>query len=171
MLMLASTVLAASLALGEVEQEENLLHEFGNLISGRWIGKVSVEADWPGVGKKGDKVMRTNIVRWIVDGNGLEIEWYMGEAMGKGIFYYEPTKDQIGSVGIETNGGISKTTIKKNDGKWIWTARGSYEDGKKYEVKGTTTFAEDGSTYTDEYDLVQGEETGKCCNVYERLSK
>ena len=171
MLILATTVLAASIAVGEVERTDNPLHEFGSLIVGRWIGEVSVEADWPGVGKKGDKAMRTNTVRWIVDRNAIEIEWHMGEAMGKGIFFKEPTKNQITSYGVETNGGASKVIITKKDGAWVWTASGMYEDGTKYDVKGTTSFSEDGNTYTDEYDFVQGDETGKCRNVFKRLSR
>ena len=48
------------------------LKEFGDLIVGRWMSEVVWAVDYPGLGKKGEKVIGFDIWRWAADGSAIE---------------------------------------------------------------------------------------------------
>jgi hypothetical protein len=47
--------------------------EWGNRLEGRWVGKVTLIADWPGFNKKAGDVVESHVTyRWVADKRGLE---------------------------------------------------------------------------------------------------
>src|SRR5262245_21406823 len=52
----------------------NPLKEFGDAYVGRWIAEIIWATDYPGVGKKGEKVTGYEVIRWTADGKALEAE-------------------------------------------------------------------------------------------------
>jgi hypothetical protein len=172
MLSFAGVVLAASVVLGQAEPQDTPLKEYGELIVGRWIGEITLVADWPGIGKKGEKVAGHWAVRWVADKRGLEEEWYAGKGTVKAVYFYDPTTKKIRNVGVDSGGTVFDWEIWKEGDKWLSKGCGALADGTKTEGKGILSVKDGGNTI-----IIDGEGTagGKPMlphhDVYTRQSK
>ncbi|MHB0959072.1 MAG: hypothetical protein ACYC0X_27345 [Pirellulaceae bacterium] len=172
MLSFAGVVLAASVVMGQAEPQDTPLKEYGELIVGRWIGEVMLVADWPGIGKKGEKVASHLTVRWIADKKGLEDESFGGQGTGKSIYFYDPTTKKIRNVGVDSGGTSGETEIWKEGDKWVFKTSGALADGTKAEGTGVLTVKDGGNTliFDGEWKL-GGTNTLPQHDVFRRASK
>ncbi len=136
MLSFAGAILAVSVVWGQSPPQDDPLKEYGELIVGRWLGDVTLVADWPGIGKQGEKVGGHWAVRWTADRRGLEDEWYGGNGTGKSIYFWDPTKKKIRNVGVDSGGTVFDVEIWKEGDKWVSRGTGALADGTK--TVGTT---------------------------------
>ena len=60
------------------ETSEEEFKAYQSAMEGRWVGEVTWIADWPGVGKKGDKVTGYSAMRAAADGHALVGQFYGG---------------------------------------------------------------------------------------------
>ncbi len=157
----------------QAEPTSNLLQEYGNLIVGRWLGDVTWVADWPGLGKKGDKAVVHLAVRWIADKKGLEDEGVGGQGTGKSIYFFDPSSKKIKQFGIDSGGSTSENEIWKEGNEWIFSGKGYLADGSKCEVTGTISFKDDGNTvaFKSTSSTINGKDTLVQNDVYTRASK
>jgi hypothetical protein len=172
MVSVASVVLVASMALGQAESPATPLQEFGDLIVGRWIGDVTLIADWPGIGKKGEKVIGHWSARWIADKRGLEDEGYGGQGTNKSIYYWDPALKKIKQYNIDSGGTTAEWAIWKKDGRWVFKGGGCLADGTKYEGDGAFIVKDAGNTLALEGTFtMNGKKMLDLHDVYKRASK
>ena len=154
------------------EPAENLLTEFGDLIVGRWIGDVTLIADLPGIGKKGDKVVAHGTGRRIADRRGLEEEYFTGQGTNTNLYFWDPAVKRIRQYGIDSGGTTADYEIWKQDGRWVFKGGGHLADGSRIEGKGTIVGKDDGNTVVYEgVFTVTGEKAFDLHDVYHRASK
>lgn len=172
MLSLTGAVLAASMVMGQAQQMGNLMQQYGDLFVGRWIGDVTLISDWPGIGKKGEKVVNHLAVRWIADRKGLEDESFGGNGTGKSIYFWDPASKKIKQYGVDSGGTFWEYECWKEDNKWVWKGGGRLADGTEYKGKGETVFSDGGNTFTLTGTFTMGgEKTLALHDVYKRASK
>jgi hypothetical protein len=172
MLSLAAIVLATSVVIGQSDQKGNLLQDYGQLMVGRWVGDVTLVADWPTYGKKGDKIIGHLTVRWIADGKGLEDEGIAGQGAGKTLYFWDPISKKIKSMGVDSGGTVFEGETWKEGDKWLWTGRGALADGTPTAGKGAIVVKDGGDTIIFEGEgTVGSEKMLPLHDVYRRVSK
>lgn len=176
MLSFAGAVLVAAVMAGQTAgpaaPQDTPLKEYGELITGRWIGDITLIADWPGLGKKGEKVAGHWSVRWIADKKGLEDEAYTGKGTGKSIYFFDPGSKKIRNIGVDSGGTTFEMEIWKEGDKWVAKSLGYLADGTKCEGNFTLTAKDGGNTLVIEgTGTVGGKETLPLHDVYKRESK
>lgn len=146
--------------------------EFRKMMEGRWIGKVTWVADWPGLGKQGDVVTGYMDIRSDGDGNVLVGEFDGGEGSGLGMWYYDAAARRIRVTYVDSGGTVDTLTYFKQDGQWIESGTGSLRDGTKTSYKGTMEFSDDGTNLTFRgQGKVGGKPTADRNDVWRRVYK
>ncbi|NLX99716.1 MAG: DUF1579 domain-containing protein [Rhodopirellula sp.] len=172
MLSLVGAVLVASATLGQAETPATPLQELGDLLVGRWTGDVTLIADWPGIGKKGEKIVGHWSVRWIADKRGLEDEGFAGQGTGKAIYFWDAASKKVRQFTVDSGGTTGESEIWKQDGQWSFRGTGSLADGTKTEGQGTLVVKDCGNTLIVEgTGTVGGKATLPLHDVYRRASK
>ena len=149
----------------------NPLNELGALLVGRWMGEVTLAYDYPGIGKKGEKLSEYDINKWIADDAAIETEWFAGKTTGKAIYAWDAASKQIKVIGVDSSGRLGQSTVTKQGGKWVYSSTGSFADGRRFESKGSLTFLDNGSTYIEEGTVIVGNEKNDYRDTYKRVSK
>ncbi len=63
-------LLCASLAFAQGDKSSATIdqfREYGDIIVGRWVAEITLTDDYPGLGKKGDKLTCHSTTKWIAD--------------------------------------------------------------------------------------------------------
>ncbi len=120
----------ASEAMGQQSSREDF-KEFCDAFQGRWVGKVTWVADWPGLGKRGETVTAYIEARYIEDGQGMLLKFFGGNGSATLLTAYDARAKQIKSMWVGSGGGVTHTVIQKQNGKWVEKGTGSLVDGRK----------------------------------------
>ena len=126
------------------QQANTPLKELGDLIIGRWTSDVTWAVDYPGLGKKGEKVTGFDVWRWTVDGAALECDWLLGATSGRTLMWWDASAKQIRTLDIDSGGNWAQGTIAKQATKWVWATAGSFADGRRVEYQSEMTFSDSG---------------------------
>jgi hypothetical protein len=121
-------IMAVALA---AEPAETPLNDLGGILQGRWIGDVTLIADWPGLGKRGEKVVAYVNADWIVDGHAFEIVWHGGAGCSKEIFVWDAGAKKVRSTGASSGGSSWQTTWSKKGDNWLGRSVEHLADGTK----------------------------------------
>lgn len=167
----ASLVIVALAAVGQPPATP--LEEFGEMLVGRWIGDATLVADWPGIGKKGEKVVNHLTYRWIADRRGIEAEAFAGQGTGKGIYFWDPATKKIVEYRINSGGTTGRVEYVKKNGRWEFTLTGNQPDGAAYKAEGVILVKDGGATLIWEgpSGSMEGEKMLNLRDVYRRASK
>ncbi|MGI6418828.1 MAG: hypothetical protein ACOX1P_24535 [Thermoguttaceae bacterium] len=139
--------LAAPVSAQESNRED--FNEFCKAIGGRWVGEVTWIVDWPGIGKKGDKVTCYAELTVVEDGHAMTGRWWGGAGSGTGLCYFDAAAKQIMWIWVNSGGAVSQGTIaKKGKSSWVESTSGCLPDGTKLTHTSTLTFSDDGNTHT-----------------------
>ena len=158
-------------ALGQEATREDF-NEWCGAMEGRWLGKVTWVADWPGLGKKGDTVTAYLDVTTIEDGNGLVFKFYGGNGSGTILYTYDAAAKQISALWVVSGGYTGTSYVFKKDGTWVEESKGSLSDGKKSDGTSFFTFSESGKTLTiTGSGTVDGKKHDDQHDVWRRVSK
>jgi hypothetical protein len=149
----------------------NPLQGLADILLGRWLGDVTFAADYPGIGKKGEKVSGYDIYRWSVDGMTIENESFFGKTTGKSLIVWDAATKQIRFFGVDSGGNYSTGTLTFQGAKLAWSSAGSLADGQKVEYKGETTFADNGNTRIEAGVTILGGVSNPFRDVYKRIVK
>ena len=172
---LASTVLVAALYAVPALAQQTTREEFNafmKAMSGRWVGEITWVADWPGLGKKGDKVTGYSELRITEDGNALIGKFYGGSGSTTWITVYDAGAKQIRENGVDSGGTVWTVVYSKTGDKWVGVQTGSLADGRKIESTMTVTIADNGNTHTwTGPTTVGGKKVDDQHDVYHRVSK
>jgi len=119
--------------------------EYCKLNEGRWVGDVTLIADWPGVGKKGQKLTAYYESTIAQDGNALIAKNYTGKGSGTSLTVFDTSTNQIKGTWVSTGGSISHYTLFRRDGKWMEKTTGSNPNGDKIVLDTTFTYSDNGT--------------------------
>jgi hypothetical protein len=150
MLSSATVVLAASIVLGQADTSDiarRELKEFGDAMVGRWMGEITLVADMPGVGAKGDRLNGYCTIGWILDKTAIQWDWNVGSLTGRSITVWDARTKQIKEYGSDTGGKIFEKTVIKDGDKWVWKFLTTAADGTKIEETNTISITDDGLTH------------------------
>jgi hypothetical protein len=168
--ILPETVLLADEARPTATYEDFL--EWGNRLEGRWVGKITLIADWPGLNKKkGDVVPGHVTYRWVADKRGIEESAYLANEEAKRLHYWDAGSGQIKLVSVTSGGTTFVVSMGRDGNKWPWTAQGSLAAGTKMEGTGVDTLTTDGRFVVDGTVSLGGKELPELHDVYEKVSK
>jgi len=134
----------AVLAAPAPKQPATGLQELGDLLVGRWTSDVTWAVDYPGLGKKGEKVTGFDVWRRTVDGAALECDWLLGATCGRTVIWWDASAKQIRTLDVDSGGNWAQGTITKQGTKWVWATAGSFADGRRVEYQSETTFPDNG---------------------------
>lgn len=163
--------LAALPALAQHSTREDF-KEYCQALTGRWVGDVTWEADWPGMGKRGEKATAYGEIRLAEDGHALVGRFFGGSGSWTWTAFYDAGARQIRSAGVDSGGTTWSVVFHKKDGKWALTETGSMGDGTKYEGRYTMTLSDHGSVRTvSGVTTVTGKKADALNNVWRRVSK
>ncbi len=97
--------------------------EFCKAIQGRWVGDVTWVADWPGFGRRGDKVTAYWDSHATEDGNVLIGKFLGGHGSETSIIYFDASTSQIQWTMVSSRGAVTHSIVYRKDGKWAGRAR------------------------------------------------
>jgi len=158
-----------TIAQGSTRQE---FKEYCRFLQGRWIGDVTWVADFPGYGKRGDKVTCYFEGKVAEDGNVLTARFIGGTGAGTGLYYFDPGTKEIKSLWVNTGGGVERGTIRKSGDKWIVETSGNLKDGTETKYTTTVTSSDDGNSSTRTGSgTVGGKKADDQHDVWRRLDK
>lgn len=139
---------------------------------GRWVGEVTFVADWPGLGKRGEKVTAYLEATFIEDGKGMVWKFVGGTGSATILFAYDAVTKQIKSMSVVSGGFTGSAIIYRKDGNWTLEGKGSLPDGKMSEDIATYTFSEGGrKVATSGSGNVDGKPNDKLEDVWRRVSE
>jgi hypothetical protein len=144
-------------------------NEFAKALTGRWVGQVTFVADWPGQGKKGEKVTAYVEARLSENGNAITSE-EAGSASS--IIVYDAAA-QIRETNIDSGGTLQVNIYSKvSPTKWAQSTTGSTADASKIEGKYETNITDNGNTWNfSGTTMIGGKKQDDLHDVWRRVSK
>jgi hypothetical protein len=150
----AVLALAASLVVGQAEEAKapanEILKEFAASVVGSWETETLLIEDWPGIGKKGDRVAATITIKPIVGAQALEGEFRVANASGKWFTVWDPAVKALREFSVDTYGIVGENVIKKEGGKWVGKGKSIAPDGVKRSGTNTMTVVDGGNGLVQE---------------------
>jgi len=164
------TFLASQCSAQETTRED--FKKYCEISQGRWGGEVTWVADFPGFGKKGEKVT-AYAENWVVeDGSAMIMRFHGGQGSATGIIAYDPRTKRIRSQGVDSAGGFGRSVVSLENGKWVERGRGCLGDGTETTFTSTLTISDNGNTFTfTGPSTVGGKKVDEQHDVWHRLSK
>lgn len=147
------------------------LKELGDLLVGRWIADVTWAVDYPGVGKKGEKVVGFDVWKWTTDGAALECDWLLGATSGRTVLWWDAAAKQIKTLDIDSGGNWAQGTLTKQGAKWVWATAGSFADGRKVEYQSEMTFSDNGAGRVNAGATILAGVRNEFRDVFKRVAK
>ena len=147
-------LLVGSMVVGQAEVPEQF-KEYGKAFAGKWISEFELDADIPGVAKRGDKVAVRGTTDWILENTAVEGNWSADlngkpAGTGKWIASWDRSSNEIVSFGVDSFGGRGQSVFKKVGDRWIETATYVGPDGRKTTETSIIVFSDDGNTQSVE---------------------
>lgn len=167
--------LLAFLTVSSGNAQQSTLSDFEayrDALVGRWIGEVTWIADWPGVGKKGEKATG-HVENWPeADGRVLLHSFYGGSGTERSIVVFDAGKGQIREMGSDSGGSTWECVIARQGEQWTSRCSGSLADGTPTEGENTLTISDDGNTHRWRgRNAVGGVETDPLQDIWRRVSR
>ena len=122
------------------------LKDIGDLIIGHWTGEGIYAADYPGIGKKGEKFTSTVTCRWVAGQAAVQCEGVENKTTWTTFYWYDALSKQVKYVDANSGGNYAEGTMTKQGAKLVWASAGSLADGRQVAYKGETTFQDNGNT-------------------------
>ncbi len=125
------------------------LKDVGDLLVGQWTGGGTYAADYPGLGKKGDKFTVTYTCRWVSGQAAIECEGALNKSTSATFYWWNAVSKQVKYIGIDSSGRCREGIITKQGAKLLYEAQGNFADGRRFEGKGEMTFEGNGNIRID----------------------
>lgn len=157
----------------------NLLEQFIQAFSGRWVSEFIGDEDIEGYVSKGEKVRLETFNMATVDNSALRIEWQLakdGVVRGRSssLLTWDPAAQVLRVLGSATGGFLAETTFTKEDDKWLQKSILTFPDGSHATSRSTILLSADGKTQTvlitDRVDHT-GQKLPDTTAVWQRVSK
>ncbi len=146
--LIAGLMLIVGARVGIAQQaSEEEFKAYQSAMEGRWVGEITWIADWPGLGKKGDKVTGYASNRAAADGRASVGQFYGGNGTGRWLLVYDAGAKQIREMGFDSGGRTWTCLISRQGEHWRSQCAGSLVDGTKTEGDYMLTVSDDGNTH------------------------
>ena len=171
----ALAVLIVVLLAGPAIGQETTREDFKKWCSqgeGRWIGDTTWVTDWPGFGKKGDKVTTYFEGRVTEDGNAVVTRFFGGAGSSTGLVYYDAAARRIRATFVGTGGSVHRATLWRDGDNWRDIVDVTLPDGTKGTLNRVFIFTDSGNTWTMHTNGKVGDDVIKDQkDVWRRVSK
>lgn len=164
-------VAAVSMSTLASAQGSSGLGDVGSLIVGDWTGEGIYAADYPGVGKKGEKFTTTHSCRWAAGRAAISCEGTWGNTPWVGSYWWDPVAKQVRSLRVNSGGNYDQGTISKQGPKLVWASAGSFSDGRNVEYRGETVFENNGNSFIDIGATILGGVRNEFRDTFKRVVK
>ena len=174
MKLISSLTLAVLTALPSLAQHATRedFKEFCQVVSGRWVSDHVLGTDWPGIGKRGDRVACYVDRSLGEDGHVLVIRFFLGAGSGTEVIVYDAAAKRIRAYGGDSGGTTWDFILYKKNGTWTSQGTNSLMDGTKNEALYTLTASDNGNTHRWAGSTkVSGKAPDPVNNVFRRVSK
>ena len=165
--LLAVTVSASAAP----QQVGTPLKDIGDLIIGRWTGEGIYAADYPGVGKKGEKFTSTVTCRWVAGQAAVQCEGVENKTTWTTFYWYDALSKQVKYVDANSGGNYAEGTMTKQGAKLVWASAGILADGRQVAYKGETTFQDNGNTRIETGATILNGVRNEFRDTYKRVPK
>ena len=110
------------------------------------MSEITWAVDYPGLGKKGEKVTGYEICRWTIDGTAIECEVFGGKVTGKAIYWWDAASKQVRDLELDSGGNWAQGVVSRQGTKLVISASGGFADGRRVDYKREDTFQDNGNT-------------------------
>jgi hypothetical protein len=122
--------------------------KYCSINEGRWIGNVTWVTDWPGFGKKGDKITGYFEARRSEDGNTLITRFLAGAGSETGLAFFDPAAKQIRWVTVSSGGTVFRSTYTPIGDNWRQDSDVTLPDGTKGKIRCDLVYTNGGKNLT-----------------------
>jgi hypothetical protein len=165
-------LLAVAVSASPVPQQAGTpLKDVGDLLVGSWTGEGTYAADYPGLGKKGEKFTSTYTCRWVSGQAAIECEGVLNKSTSATFYWWNAGSKQVKYIGMDSSGRCREGTITKQGAKLAWEAAGSFADGRRFEAKGESTFQDNGNTRIEAGAVILNGVRNEYRDTYKRVLK
>ena len=142
-----------------------------DLMEGRWVGDVTWLADWPGLGKRGDKSVAFLNCSRAEDGKGLAIKFFGGSGSATGLAAYDAVNKKIHHIFVVSGGYYGDQEIRVEGDQLTFVGKGSLPDGREHSTTVIRKFSDNGNQFVDtETGEIEGEPTDKAPQTWRKVS-
>lgn len=161
----------AAIRVGAQQSAPMPLNDIGLLLVGSWTGEGVFAADYPGVGKKGEKFTSTVTCRWTAGRAAIACEGKDNQATWSAMYWWDAGAKVVRTVAVNSGGNFDQGTVAKEGAKLVWSSTGSFADGRRVEYKGETLFQDDGKTRIEAGATILGGVRSEFRDTYKRVDK
>lgn len=115
------------------------------MLVGTWTGEGVYAADYPGVGKKGEKFTTTFTCRWTAGRAAIACEGKDTHATWTSLYFWNPATKQIRVSGVDSGGNYDEGTVVVNGKTMTYATAGHFADGQKVEYQRSSSYEQNGS--------------------------
>jgi hypothetical protein len=105
--------------------------EVGDLIVGRWMFEQTLDVDYPGLGKKGDKFSGQSICRYAADGAAIDCDDFGGPTSAKRLWVWDRANKRLQMLAVDSGGNWDEGYIVKQGAKLVGKSSGYLGDDKR----------------------------------------
>ena len=153
------------------QQAGTPLKDVGDILVGRWTGEGIYAADYPGIGKKGEKFTSTITCRWVAGQAAVQCEGVENKTTWTAFYWWDAGSKQVKTLGVNSGGNYDEGTITKQGTKLVYASAGSFADGRRVEYKGEMTFQDNGNTRIDTGATILNGVRNEFRDTYKRVPK
>ncbi len=144
--------------------------EFCTAVEGRWVGDVTLTADFEGIGKQGEKLILYGDYQTSDDTNLLVGKMYVGGGTATWNIIYDEGAHRIRTMFVTSNGDSDSAIIYKQDENWYEVGAGT-TSGKPIAFKNKLTISDNGATHTwARTGTLDGKASPEQQDVFQRIS-
>ena len=158
----------------EINQRDSTpadFERFCELMEGRWVGEVTWVADWPGLGKRGDKSVAFLSYTPTDDGKGMLVKFVGGTGSATGLAAYDAVDKKIRFNFVVSGGYYGNEVISVDGNQLTISGIGSLPNGRKHSPRVVRSFTDDGKSFTDSASgEIEGEPTDTVTQIFRKVS-
>ena len=160
-LAVATTLMSAAMAAAEEPSPAELLKAWGDDLVGKWVSKLELDSDLPGIGKEGD-VLRGEVV-WTAE-DGVYRGTWTGSVNGKvvdsgiAVVGWDAQRNGIKVQWVTRAGASASNLIKRKGKRWIGNFVLTATDGTSSSHRGAVT-VKNGTLTDKQTNRKQGDES------------
>jgi hypothetical protein len=166
MLSLTTCVLASAIFIAPADQAPPRSEKLEPLkpLIGRWIGKMELHEDIPGVGKKGEPVDFTVMYRWSNNGQAIltDVSFIVKDksmSFTNGMIIWDPGANKIVGTDTYADGGMMRYEVHRDRKALTLKAVGAKADGVKTSATYTFTIVSPTLRSVEATDRKEGNES------------
>ena len=133
---------------------EQMLKDYIQAFTGRWVCEDVADEDVEGYWSKGDKLRLAVVHTAAEDQSGVRFDWQVekdGKVVGtaQGVTTWDPGRKCLRSMSFAKPGFLVESTLTKEGDAWVEKSCVNFPDGSQGTATATITASDDGKTHTN----------------------